>query len=312
MLACVAQGQCDDEATVLRVLTSFPMLEALTLQAVNTMLTNDHVYVTPSIWGHLSRLPRLQSLSLSCPTTGDMEGLSQLSRLTYLHLVRSPEVSPALGASLSCLAALQTLKLESYRWHVPDLSFISALTSLRCLSISNWRASLPAAQVRQWQSLTSLETLTLASCGELSDKVLAAIACISGLRKLDLSDTRVPDEGVRHLTALTALSTLKVTGVRPASEQLFAHIAVLQFTRTDFPEQPEDYDYDAFVDQYYEQQGLDYDDYDADYRGGRLFVKKCNGLLPLAIDCARVVIAIGSTNLPISPQQKCNIGSGNI
>lgn len=154
-------------------------------------------------------------------------------------------MSPVCFAVLSRLSALQTFEMDGDGTcrvnELALLSFMSALTSLRELTLSNWKNALTEVHVAQWTRLSSLKTLALISCTGINSGILAAIARLSGLRDLNLQDTCFRDEGAGHLTALTALSGLHLTGVSSECVQLFSNIKGLKLEFTDFEESDESY-----------------------------------------------------------------------
>lgn len=217
--------------------------------------------VPPGAWELLSRLPRLRRVTLRLATEADVEGVAQLTRLTFLRLNACadniwevdgcPYVQPVRLAALSRLSKLQWFTLDE-KLTPHGISFISSLTSLTHLAIWNRNSDVREQDVHHWTRLTSLHTLQLKFCnGVVTDGAMTAITSIVGLRELDLEGTGVMDESICHLTALTALSRLKLSGMEPECAQLFSHIMGLEVQVTD-PEgldegpevyNPELYDY---------------------------------------------------------------------
>lgn len=142
-------------------------------------------------------------------------------------------VTPARLAGLSRLSGLQELSIFFSRAH--NLFFISMLTSLRSLTVSQRFSGLTEGDVDGWTRLSSLETLDLSRCATITDGALDFIARIACLRNLNLSWTQAgSDEGPRHLTALTALTSLHLFNAPPECAEMFSHIEPLKLEHYDF------------------------------------------------------------------------------
>lgn len=96
----------------------------------------EHHDVTPSTWALLSRLPRLQRMTVLDATDSDLRGIAQLLRLDDLVL-DFWEVSQAGLEHLSCLTALRKLDVSGHKRTGHPLPFIKCLISLRELIVSD-------------------------------------------------------------------------------------------------------------------------------------------------------------------------------
>lgn len=218
---------------VLCAMSTFPLTQDLKMFSTTRLAQREEgesgtARVTPAIWAHLSRLPCLRKVSLHFGTEDDLEGIFRLDRLSFLRLVPCPEVSLTVSARLPCLSALHTLEIDGSRKAGQDLSFVSRLKSLRSLNILHW-CGLTEAEVCHWARLP-LETVAVKSCVSITPGAVACIACMPKLRDLALLRTRVTEEGIRYLTALTALSRLRLTtkDVPQGCERLFSRLKGLK------------------------------------------------------------------------------------
>lgn len=178
----------------------------------------------------LSRLPRLERLSIDDASDKYAEWISQLTCLTRLYLHASYGLSAAGLAALSSLSALQELELKGPKtvYNRYEFSFISNLSSLGSLTLVSWR-SLTKADVCQWTRLSALHKLYVSKT-HVDSRTVASIARLPGLCDLTFYETEVCDEGARHLTALTALSRLEFSegAISKAAGQMFNDIPGLK------------------------------------------------------------------------------------
>lgn len=111
------------------------------------------------------------------------------------------------------------------REHAPAAEFGTHLASMPQLeALDLWRARLPyldatrqATILRQSPAMPRLRGIQLAG-STATDADMAWLAKCRQLESIDLSDTRVGDEGIRHLRTLPRLRILTLSGTRVTDE----------------------------------------------------------------------------------------------
>lgn len=191
--------QADDK--VLQVLCASLALEQLCLD--DCLITNTGLRA-------LASQRSLWSLDLNgCNNITDLEPVATLKSLQKLGLCECYNISDQSLTHLSDLVLLQELDLCNTDVSEGGLSALHRLPSLRVLDLGE--QPLSGVGLRAIGSLTSLEKVTLSV--SVSDADMQAVACLTGLRSLDLSVCKVTDIGLRPLTALKKLHTLNLSGL---------------------------------------------------------------------------------------------------
>lgn len=165
----------------------------------------------------LSTLTSLTDLKLEyAGSCDDISFLNNMSNLSYLNIsgvtVTSGDLSP-----LSHLTSLKTLILQDmHSINVSEVSFLSNLTLLESLKLSNF----PSLQdISSITNLTSLKFLQLFSLQSLKD--ISPITNLTSLEELSLSSMPVDDiSPINNLKSLTSLelTSLNITDLSPISD----------------------------------------------------------------------------------------------
>jgi Leucine-rich repeat (LRR) protein len=229
------------------------------------MLRLDRTGVTDKGMEYLRSLRSLRSLQLTEPRVGDA-GLAVLKNLRALEYM---DLCTATGdAGLKYLGQLPNLRWLRIRMgHLggPGLAELANLPRLERLSLWGNGPGLSDQHIRYLEGLTHLKSLTLwgAACEQLTDASLASIgtlqdleelyfvrtgprftsagiAHLKGLRslkKVDFSQVKIDEAGMRHLAAMPSLVTihggLPVTADSVKTLTSFQNLKSLDFTLPD-------------------------------------------------------------------------------
>lgn len=175
-------------------------VEHLTGATTISLMKNNLADLSP-----LSDLEQLESLDLRLTEVADLAPLAGLASLEWLHLGFNDitEIS-----ALSNLTNLTELTLSGNL--IEDLAPLAKAESLRRLNLGGARAVAKgqnAPSLTGLEQLTQVEFLSLSVDRELED--ISAVAALSNLRTLDISDTGVSD--VTPLAGLVNLDVLTAT-----------------------------------------------------------------------------------------------------
>ncbi|MGD6980383.1 MULTISPECIES: S-layer homology domain-containing protein [Citricoccus] len=175
-------------------------VQHLTGATTISLMKNDFSDLSP-----LSDLTQLESLDLRLTGVVDLEPLAGLARLEWLHLGFNDitEIS-----ALSNLTNLTELTLSGNL--IEDVAPLAKAESLRRLNLGGAHAVVKgqnAPSLTGLEQLTQVEFLSLSVDRELED--ISAVAALSNLRTLDISDTGVLD--VTPLAGLVNLDVLTAT-----------------------------------------------------------------------------------------------------
>jgi Leucine-rich repeat (LRR) protein len=175
-------------------------VEHLTGATTISLMKNNFADLSP-----LSDLEQLESLDLRLTEVADLAPLAGLASLEWLHLGFNDitEIS-----ALSNLTNLTELTLSGNL--IEDLAPLAKAESLRRLNLGGARAVAKgqnAPSLTGLEQLTQVEFLSLSVDRELED--ISAVAALSNLRTLDISDTGVSD--VTPLAGLVNLDVLTAT-----------------------------------------------------------------------------------------------------
>ncbi len=229
------------------------------------MLRLDRTGATDKGMGYLRGLRSLRSLELTEPRVGDA-GLAVLKDLPALEYV---DLCTATGdAGLKYLGQLPNLRWLRIRMgHIggPGLAELANLPRLERLSLWGDVTGLSDQHIRYLEGLTHLKSLTLwgAACEQLTDASLASIGKLQdleelyfvrtgprftsagiahlkglkSLKKVDFSQVRIDEAGMRHLAAMPSLVTihggLPVTADSVKTLTSFQNLKSLDFTLPD-------------------------------------------------------------------------------
>ncbi|CAI5950205.1 unnamed protein product [Closterium sp. NIES-64] len=170
--------------------------------------------LTDAVLAHVAGMTRLSTLDLSNSsgfTTQGLQHLYALPSLTTLVLCGTPvgwEGDETVSLEgIGAASQLHTLKLDHTSVDDSDLEPLTALTSLTTLSLENCHNLTPALLAHVGQ-LTGLEELSLSGCA-MGDEVLPQLNCLPRLSSLTVPPG-VTDAGLQHLAALPALRRLSL------------------------------------------------------------------------------------------------------
>jgi len=154
------------------------------------------------------------SVSLELPAQCHREVMTALSDTGQPLLKLSVDASELQGGEIACLAALTTpqIILELDRATDASLEGLASIDNLVGLDIGGqWISERGLAHL---SGLRGLRSLSLANC-PVDDEALAHLAGLSDLRKLNIWGTGVTDDGLSALARLTALEELELgnTGI---------------------------------------------------------------------------------------------------
>lgn len=174
----------------------------------------NYAQFTDASMAALAEMDSLEQLSLYATSVTD-KGLALLAkggrRLRTLSLQYSAHLSPAGVAPLADLPELADLTLSTSRvgGGLASLAKAKRLTSLR---ISYTRAT--DADFAGIAKIRRLSSLDASGNYDLTDAGLAALAGAGNLQRLDVSGAWVSDAGVAHLKGLRRLKQLTLTDTR--------------------------------------------------------------------------------------------------
>lgn len=179
-----------------------------------------HLYATAVAGGIFFEplVTRLRFLHLPFPITDAvlplMEGMVQLEQVRLAFPLTDEGMWGLVG--LTGLRSLHVLKGS----RVTDRSLrkLSSLTRLTCLTLCGLRTT--GDGLSALSTLDSLTSLDLSGSRKISCAALACLRPLLALLDLNLSDCRVRDESVEHLSGLTNLRTLKLRGARITDRSL--------------------------------------------------------------------------------------------
>jgi Leucine-rich repeat (LRR) protein len=182
-----------------------------------------------SEWTILRQCPRLTALSASgnlqavvdvaahclirydgCVCDDDTDA-AVVMRTCFPRCPKLRELSLAIGpdnSSMQVLAAMPTLQVLGFCWHIYDLRPLSESCSLRELCVSN--SMLTNAEIAGLERIATLEKLDLTSCARITS--VAHLRHSAALRELILSGTCVNDAGIEGLERIATLTSLALSG----------------------------------------------------------------------------------------------------
>ncbi|CAI7844600.1 unnamed protein product [Closterium sp. NIES-54] len=170
----------------------------------------------------------LETLVLDETSVGDddLEPLTTLTSLTSLSLGGCHSVTPALMLHVGRLTGLEDLSLGGCAMgdEVPPL-----LACLRQLSSFTAPRGVTDAGLQHLPALPFLQRLSLCDCLGVTSAGMLHVGRLTSLRGLLLPNTRVTDQGLQHLTALTDLVSLVLpSGVTDAGMVYVGRLTGLQ------------------------------------------------------------------------------------
>ncbi|KAH7574334.1 hypothetical protein JRO89_XS03G0283700 [Xanthoceras sorbifolium] len=168
---------------------------------------------------HLSGLTRLENLNLSFTSVTD-SGLKKLAGLTSLKSLNldARNVTDVGLAALTSLTGLTHLDL--FGAHISD----SGTNSLQCFknlqSLEICGGILTDVGVKNIKDLTSLTFLNLSQNCSLSDKSLELISGLTSLVSLNVSNSRITNEGLHYLKPLKRLCSLTLESCKVTASEI--------------------------------------------------------------------------------------------
>jgi serine/threonine protein kinase len=174
----------------------------------------------------LSQLPGLRSLSLfeSYCTDADIECLGALAQLECFDAQRTAATDRSVR-TIGRLANLKALRLSDTGVTDAGLAPLGALKSLESLRMTG--NQIDGSGLAALAGCKSLRELNLHKCERLGDSALPIIAEIRSIEHLNLEFTGVTSEGLLHLTKLSKLRRLCLTGMR-VDDLAVPHLARLE------------------------------------------------------------------------------------
>ncbi|KAL0046320.1 hypothetical protein WJX82_009131 [Trebouxia sp. C0006] len=168
----------------------------------------------------LQHLTTLSNLQLSRTKVSDkgllyLQGLHQLKRLGLQGTAVTGTGMPVVGA----LSGLQALALAQTSVDSQGLLHLTGLQQLTQLDLAY--TNITDSCVHSLQHLTTLLDLNLDSCNITDRGCSALFSAVTGIQKLDLSDTVVRDDGMQAVAQLSNLNNLNLaySGVGDAGLQ---------------------------------------------------------------------------------------------
>lgn len=210
------------DMTTLRSLKSLNLLElnGAVLSAANweqlkkagklESLSCEDVRLTPDAWSAIRSLPRLKSLVVGGRwlTGKDIEELSTIPGLEKVSILNA-RLSAEDLRPLARLPRCTVLDLSGSSAQRYSLDVVADIKGLRTL---------------QWRDLADLRS----DMSLIQGRELTALGRMEHLAEIDLSDTRLDDEGLRAISALTALRKLKIERCHAISDAGLSELAALR------------------------------------------------------------------------------------
>lgn len=196
------------------------------LRSLRLMLTN----INGKSLKLLAPLKNLRSLDLSCNDfeAGDLANLPELGALEELSLAQNP-LGPGALKSLPRLDSLRSLDLSSCNFPTSELCHLQRFPKLQELCLN--AASGPASATRHFGDGVFQEPPgSTSSRMPFTDEALSHLRGLKSLRSLDVTATRVTEEGIkalrRDLPGLQTVHYTKREPYRPQPAPSFDAIAV--------------------------------------------------------------------------------------
>jgi hypothetical protein len=177
-----------------------------------------------------SAFSRIEYLHLR-PRAGNddsLKGLCSWMRLRSLLLfpaIKQGEFSDSGLAVLAQCHALDELHLENFRLSDAGIAQLVGLKRLRILGVSE--TNITDVALDAVGRMTSLESLGLNACDNITDYGVARLASLTRLRGLGLGHTRITGTGFDQLTRLSDLHDLYLSGAQ-INDTGMAHLANLK------------------------------------------------------------------------------------
>lgn len=173
-------------------------------------LSCDGVRLTPDSWSAIRSLPRLKSIVVGGRwlTGKDIEELSTipgLEKVSILNARLSAEDLRPLARLPRC-TELDLSGCSAQRYSLDAVADIKGLRKLHWRDVADLRSDMSLIQGRE----------------------LTALGRMVHLTEVDFSDTRLDDEGIRVISSLTALRTLKIERCNAISDAGLSELAALR------------------------------------------------------------------------------------
>jgi serine/threonine protein kinase len=198
-----------------------------------SQVTLDGCRLHPTVLTKLTMLKSLQDVDLTdCVLGGKLDVLAELKDLRILTL-QQLDLGDQNLAWLAKLKNLEYLDVTDCVVKGPLVEHLTELSNLKTLYLTNQTLG---SETSKFARLANLQVLFLDGT-DLNDTGAKAIGTLSGLRFLNVAETKLTIEGVRSLTSLSTLEALLLRGlpIQGAIEQINAlpNLEILDASNTD-------------------------------------------------------------------------------
>lgn len=181
-----------------------------------------------SALGVLRNLPHLEWLTVDSRNLSDsgLAHIGQCKQLKTLSL-RWAQITDGGLAHLTGLEQIESVDLRYSSVNGTGLTLLAKLPRLKTLHLGGTGSDIKDDELKYLKGLAALESLTLdSSNGAFTDKGLAHLEAVPGLRRLSLSFT-FKDDGIGKLKGLEKLRTLSVSYCSEVTDASVKHFAAM-------------------------------------------------------------------------------------
>jgi Leucine-rich repeat (LRR) protein len=180
--------------------------------------------ITDQSMAKIAMFTKLERLSLFCCSISN-RGLRHIGALVQLEALDldSRDVTDDGLIYLKDLKKLKSLDLFSGRFTDAGCYYISNMTSLESLELCGGAIS-DMGCCRLASRLSNLANLNLSQNDRITNRGAAALAALTNLETLNLSNTRVDSHGLKFFSDLRKLRALTLYGCRIHSDQHVQHL----------------------------------------------------------------------------------------
>jgi serine/threonine protein kinase/Leucine-rich repeat (LRR) protein len=177
---------------------------------------------TPISAASLEQIKRLKKLRLLHIAGATDEGLVHVGELTNMGELRlyDAKLTDDGMKPLANLAKLQSLDIEKAPLHGSGLEHLQRLKNLTSLGLDGTQVTDDGLE--KIRPMTWLRGLVLNRCSRITNDGLAHLTALTDLQDLQLTGTNVTDAGLKHLKGLTNLTVLYLGGTKVTAEGVAA------------------------------------------------------------------------------------------